>query len=79
MNLYFDTVYEQIAEMAAGDLLRSAQERWQTRTLAYSGCALHRERKKAKSERGLKWGVSIIPFFIWMGLTANPQASFVIC
>jgi len=50
MNLYFDTVFEQIAEMADSDLLRSAQERCQTRTLAYAGCALHRETKNAKSE-----------------------------
>ena len=52
MNLYFDTVSEQIAEMAAGDLLRSSQECWQTQTLAYSRCALHHETKKVKSESG---------------------------
>lgn len=52
MNLYFDNAYEQIAEMADSDLLRSAQERWQTRPWAYSKCALHRETKKAKSESG---------------------------
>ena len=52
MNLYFDTVSEQIAEMAGGNLLRPAQECWQTRTLAYSRCALRRKTKKAKSESG---------------------------
>jgi len=52
MNLHFNTVSEQIAEMAGGDLLRSAQECWQTRTLDYSSCALRRETKKAKSESG---------------------------
>ncbi len=52
MNLYCDTVSEQIAEMAVGDLLRPAQECWQTRTLAYSRYALRRKTKEAKSESG---------------------------
>ena len=66
MNLYFDTVYEQIAEIAAGDLPLCIFSKRLASRILFRG--LRRQRKQGSEsryprERGLKWGgVSIYLF-----------------
>jgi len=65
MNLYFDTVYEQIAEMAAGDLPLCIFSKHLVSRISFRGLRCQRKQdseSRYPRERGLKWGAVYIPF-----------------
>ena len=79
MNLYFDTVYEQIAEMAAGDLPLCIFSKHLVSRISFWG--LRRQRKQSSEsrypkERGLKWGGCLYTFFHLDGPYSQSSGEF---